>query len=69
MEEVYSEEFTQERRHRFRCQLLDTRNAVGSLGDPIQHREHLGGMLNFYHVKRLESTRSIFCTIRALKYV
>lgn len=69
MEKVYSEEFTQERRYRFRRQLLDTRNAVGSLGDPIQRREHLGGMLNFYHVKRLESTRSVFYTIRALKHV
>jgi hypothetical protein len=26
-------------------------------------------MLNFYHVKRLESTRSVFYTIRALKHV
>ena len=29
--------------------LLDTTNMVGLPDDPIQHRERLGGMLNFYY--------------------
>jgi hypothetical protein len=43
-------------------------STVSLTDEPIQCRERPGGMLNFYIVKQLESTRSVICTIRAARF-
>jgi hypothetical protein len=44
--------------------LLEPLATVSSINEPIHCRERVGGMLNFTIEKQLESTRSIYCTIR-----
>ena len=44
--------------------LLGPMHEAGSMNDPIQHRERLGVFSIFTIEKRLDNTRSIFCTKR-----
>lgn len=46
----YMAHYHRERNHQgLANHLLDPTHVAGSRADPIQHRERLGGMLNFYY--------------------